>query len=604
MKLKSYQLIDDGDSFIVKELEEKDFKNKIPDGKIFYSISELFVYLFDNNNSLSFFDIFKVLALNNIEFNKCELIRHYISNSQDIKETDEEIYIKIKINKGSIYEILSILPKTISNNKIVKGASLTLKIQKHFIPLYLAIFIKDYGIEDYYMTIKEILGDSKKIPFFDLYNHNQEYYVVKNRDKIIYISTTKRVADYYVELIGSIRKDASQYFVPNIEIICGFKNLINYLKIQNPNMSPNNFKNIVDFDKIHGVGSEDDLESHSLINSQGANYVIRTKDDDYILKYNIEDAYNFIIENKIHAPELMEVVEMKRMVSKREVIKSVLLSNIIDNDEDIDKLNGISILENDNLIKIYSNIINILLKKRNSSPFIAIVLKNNFLKYDILFFFDEERLNLYKECNKKEVRFISVNEISLESTKNKLIEKNLEIIMNEESNFSSLDVAINLTPLYKNDSKCNSPKIKRLKDIPCIIDVDSSLDEGIASCGIVLRDSSDKILGKISRGLDANTSVEAEIRGAMHAIKYAIMEDFTEVCLRYDYVGIFEYLISNPATDIAKEYQDFFNKIVNNNNIEIYFKKVKAHSLDEYNELADYLAGNLNVNESFSKINQ
>lgn len=437
-----------------------------------------------------------------------------------------------------------------------------------------------------------------------MYNHNQEYYVVKNRDKIIYISTTKKVADYYIELIGSIRKDASQYFVSNIEIICGFKNLINYLKIQNPNMSPNNFKNIVDFAKIYDIGNEDGLESHSLINSQGANYVIRTKDDDYILKYNMEDAYNFIIENKIHAPELMEVIEMKRMVSKREVIKSVLLSNIMDNDEDVDKLNGISMLENDNLIKIYSNIINILLKKRNSSPFIAIVLKNNFLNYDILFFFDEERLNLYKESHKKEVRFISVSEISLESTKNKLIEKNLEIIMNEESNFSSLDVAINLTPLYRNDSKCNSPKIKRLKDIPCIIDVDSSLDEGIASCGIVLRDSSNKILGKISRGLKANTSVEAEIRGAMHAIKYAIMEDFTEVCLRYDYVGIFEYLISNPATDIAKEYQDFFTKIVNNNNIEIYFKKVKAHSLDEYNKLADYLAGNLNVNESFSKINQ
>ena len=79
------------------------------------------------------------------------------------------------------------------------------------------------------------------------------------------------------------------------------------------------------------------------------------------------------------------------------------------------------------------------------------------------------------------------------------------------------------------------------------------------------------------------------------------MENFSEICLRYDYVGIFEYLISCPTTDISKEYQEFFRKIVNNNDIEIYFKKVKAHSLDEYNELADYLAGNLNVNESCLK---
>ena len=604
MKAKSYQLIDDGGLFVVKELSDKVLRSIAPNEKFFSSISELFVYLFDNNNNLSFFDIFKILSSNNIDFNKCELIRYYISNSQCIKETNEEIYIKIKINKGSIYEILSILPKTVSNNKVIKGASLTLKIQKHFIPLYLSIFIKDYGIEDYYMTTKEILGDSKKIPFFDLYNHNKEYYIVKNRDKIVYISPTKKVADYYIELIGSIRKDASQYFVPNIEIICGFKNLINYLKIQNPNISPNNFKNIVNFIKIHDGTDENDLESYSLVSNQNSNYIIRTKEDDYILKDSIEDAYNFIIENKIHAPELMEVDEMKRMVSKREVLKSILLSNIMDSDTEIDKLNGVSILEEDNLVKIYSNIVTILLKKRNSSPYIAIVLKNNFSNYDILFFFDEDSLNLYKEYNKNEVRFISTNEISLESIKNKLIEKNLEIVMNEENNFSSLDVAINLTPLYKNNKTFNSPKIKHLKDIPCIIDVDSSLDEGIASCGIVLRDSSNRILGKISRGLDASTSVEAEIKGAMHAIKYAIMEDFREVCVRYDYVGIFEYLISNPTTDIAKEYQDFFNRIVNNNNIEIYFKKVKAHSLDEYNELADYLAGNLNVNESFSKTNQ
>ena len=73
--------------------------------------------------------------------------------------------------------------------------------------------------------------------------------------------------------------------------------------------------------------------------------------------------------------------------------------------------------------------------------------------------------------------------------------------------------------------------------------------------------------------------------------------------MRYDYIGIFEYLLSAPTTEISKEYQEFFRKVVENNEIEIYFKKVKAHSLDEYNELADYLAGNLNINESFFKVN-
>ena len=177
-----------------------------------------------------------------------------------------------------------------------------------------------------------------------------------------------------------------------------------------------------------------------------------------------------------------------------------------------------------------------------------------------------------------------------------MIEKNLELSMNEGNKFKSDDFVFNLSYLYSKTDR-PIPRLKKLKDVQCIIDVDSSLDNGMASCGIVIRDSHGRILGKISKRLNANTSVEAEIKGAMHAIKYAILEDFTEICLRYDYVGIFEYLIGEATTEIRKEYQEFVLDVVNKYNVDIYFKKVKAHSLDEYNDLADYLAGNLDVND-------
>lgn len=595
-----YCLIKKNNSYIIEKIDKGlEFKEE---ENIFSSLYELFVYLFNCNETLSFFDIFKIFTLNNLEFNKSEFVKYFISNSDFIKNAEEEIYIKIKINKGSIYEILSILPKSLSAKRNVKGASLTLKINKQFIPFYLAIFIKDYTMEDYYSTSRDLFGDSRLIPFIDLYNHNREYYVVKNRDKIVYIATTKKMADYYVELISSIRKDNSLYFVPNIELISGFKNLINFLKIQNPNINVNAMKNLVDFTGSYSSYNARNTENESLVDKCNKSYVIKTKNGDYVLKNNVDEIFDFIVENKIYDPELMEVYDMERVISRREVLKSIFLANTVDESKELQALNGISILEGDNLIKIYSNIVNILLLKRTSSPYTAVVLDEENMKYDVLFFFDESSVNTYIENKKDKVKLLSSKAVSLESVKNKLIEKNLEILMTENGNFNPIDVAINLGDLYKTGEK-SSLKIKRLDEIPCIIDVDSSLDGNVACCGIVLRDSSSKILGKISRELNAKTSVEAEIRGAMHAIKYAIMEDFTEICLRYDYIGIFEYLVSIPSTDIAKEYQEFFRKIVNNNEIEIYFKKVKAHSLDEYNELADYLAGNLNVNESFFKAN-
>ena len=595
-----YCLIKKNNSYIIEKIDKGlEFKEE---ENIFSSLYELFAYLFNCNETLSFFDIFKIFTLNNLEFNKSEFVKYFISNSDFIKNAEEEIYIKIKINKGSIYEILSILPKSLSAKRNVKGASLTLKINKQFIPFYLAIFIKDYTIEDYYSTSRDLFGDSRLIPFIDLYNHNREYYVVKNRDKIVYIATTKKMADYYIELISSIRKDNSLYFVPNIELISGFKNLINFLKIHNPNINVNAMKNLVDFTGSYSSYNARNTENDSLVDKYNKSYVIKTKNGDYVLKNNVDEIFDFIVENKIYDPELMEVCNMKRVISRREVLKSIFLVNTVDESEKLYALNGISILEGDNLIKIYSNIVNIFLLKRTSSPYTAVILNEEKMKYDVLFFFDENSMNMYIENEKGKIKLLSSKVMSLESVKNKLIEKNLEILMTENENFNPIDVAINLSGLYRTGEKA-SLKIKRLDEIPSIIDVDSSLDGDMACCGIVLRDSSNKILGKISRELNAKTSVEAEIRGAMHAIKYAIMEDFTEICLRYDYIGIFEYLVSIPSTDIAKEYQEFFRKIVNNNEIEIYFKKVKAHSLDEYNELADYLAGNLNVNESFFKTN-
>ena len=588
-----YYLKYENNQYIITELKRNFIDNQ---SSIFNSIEDIFVFLFDSTEKLSFLDIFKIFSLNNIEYSKSDLIKYYIFNTSSIYNCDDEVYMKIKINKGSVYEILSILPKENLSKKNIKGVSLTLKMQKQYIPFYLAIFIKEYTIEEYYLTIKNIFKGNKEIPYVDLYNHDKEFYVIKNRDKIVYISTNRDMADHYVNIISTIRKDKSMYFVPNIELIYGFKNLVNYLKLQNLNVQINNIKNIVDFkSEFKSINDIDSSYSNELLDGNSFKFVLRTEEDDFILKDNVGDMYDFILKNKIHSPDIMKLLNMKKVISNREVFKSVYLSNVLEI-KDIEKLNELSVLDSDNLIKIYSNLISIILDCKYN-PLIALLLDNKTNIYDAKFFLSEEYLNSYIESEER-VLVLNKNFISDDYLKTKMMEKNLEILMSEQNNFKSNDFVVNLSCLYSKTDR-QRDKIKQLKDIQCIIDVDSSLDSGMASCGIVIRDGKGKILGKISKRLNATTSVEAEIRGAMHAIKYAILEDFKEICVRYDYVGIFEYLIDEATTEIRREYQEFFSDIVDKYDVDIFFKKVKAHSLDEYNDLADYLAGNLNVNETF-----
>lgn len=593
MNTIKYYLYRYNDDYIIEESNTKSYKK----GCYFQTIEELFVYLYDNQEQLSFFDIFNILKSNKIDYNKCDLIKYYISNCEELKDDDEQVYIKIKINKGFMYEILSITSKNAQVKKNIKGASLTLKITKQYIPFYLSVFIKEYTLEDYYPTLKSIYGDSRAIPFVDLYNHKKEYFIIRNRNKVVYISTNKENADYYINKLSSIRKDSSSYFVPNIEIITGFKNLVNYLKLSNPTININNMKNIVDFTGQYTCSSQNETNIHNIIKIPDTSYIIKSKENDYIFRETIDATFDFIVENKIYSPEVIELSDMKRVISRREIFKSIFLANASCEKEELYILDGVSILKDDNLIKISTNLVNILFLERTSYPCILIITDIENSMNDILFFFDERSMNKYLDSKSDNIVVLSNHKLSLKSISDKFIEKNLEILMHDYENYSPLDIAINLNSLYKIEDDTsnvnNINKIKKMNEIDCIIDVDSSLNGEVASCGIVFRDSSNKILCKISREVKAKTSVEAEIRGAMYAIKYAIMENYKEICIRYDYVGIFEYLITEPTNEMMKEYQQFFKNILMSNDIDIYFKKVKAHSKDEYNELADFLAGSL-----------
>lgn len=85
-------------------------------------------------------------------------------------------------------------------------------------------------------------------------------------------------------------------------------------------------------------------------------------------------------------------------------------------------------------------------------------------------------------------------------------------------------------------------------------------------------------------------NVAGEIYGSMAAMEYAIKNNIKNLTIYYDYMGISkwctgEWKTNKKGTILYKKYYDQAKKKVN-----ISFAKVKGHSGDKYNDLADSLA--------------
>lgn len=85
-------------------------------------------------------------------------------------------------------------------------------------------------------------------------------------------------------------------------------------------------------------------------------------------------------------------------------------------------------------------------------------------------------------------------------------------------------------------------------------------------------------------------NVAGEIYGSIEAIKYAIEKGKTKIYLHFDYMGIKAWALGEWKTnkELTKEYKIFIDSV--KSKIDIEFIKVKAHSNDKYNDMADELA--------------
>lgn len=113
------------------------------------------------------------------------------------------------------------------------------------------------------------------------------------------------------------------------------------------------------------------------------------------------------------------------------------------------------------------------------------------------------------------------------------------------------------------------------------------------SYGMVILDGSEeyRFSKKITdEKLAKMNNVAGEIAGAMAAMEYGISHNKKKVIIYHDYEGISKWCLgewktNKEGTTAYKKYYDEVKK-----SIEIEFVKVKGHSNDKYNDMADELA--------------
>ena len=113
------------------------------------------------------------------------------------------------------------------------------------------------------------------------------------------------------------------------------------------------------------------------------------------------------------------------------------------------------------------------------------------------------------------------------------------------------------------------------------------------SYGMVILDEGKELTfyGRISDAALAKMhNVAGEIAGAREAMQYAVLHHKKKLILYHDYEGIAKWCLGEWKTnkEETKAYREFYEKVCES--VKVVFVKVKGHSGDRYNDLADKLA--------------
>lgn len=126
--------------------------------------------------------------------------------------------------------------------------------------------------------------------------------------------------------------------------------------------------------------------------------------------------------------------------------------------------------------------------------------------------------------------------------------------------------------------------------------VDGSFHEklGRYAFGCVLLTPDGNIIKESGSGSNPDSlplrNVTGEMLGAMYAVLWCVKHGYLAVDIRYDYAGIENWAVGAWKTNnsLTFKYAEFMK--ANAKKIQITYKKIAAHTGDQYNEEADQLA--------------
>lgn len=143
----------------------------------------------------------------------------------------------------------------------------------------------------------------------------------------------------------------------------------------------------------------------------------------------------------------------------------------------------------------------------------------------------------------------------------------------------------------------NATKIPNEQEVELKIYVDGSYDAAAKqySYGMVVL-LSDGTTQQVCRAFSDTSeassmrNVAGEIEGAKAAMRYALEHEYRSLAIYYDYEGIERWCIGEWKCNkkATQEYKAFYDEAAQF--VDIHFIKVKGHSGDKYNEIADKLA--------------
>lgn len=166
--------------------------------------------------------------------------------------------------------------------------------------------------------------------------------------------------------------------------------------------------------------------------------------------------------------------------------------------------------------------------------------------------------------------------------------------MKNEAYTQSIETTMPTVDTLPNDTIVNVETINDKDRLYAYVDGSYNEASNIVGYGLVLVQN-DKVLFKDlgyfkGPNYTGSRNVFGEIRGAMKAVEMCIANGFTNITIAYDYAGIEEWAMDRWKANLplTTDYKNFMLKY--RQKIDISFLKIKAHSGQKYNEMADKLA--------------